>query len=235
MKQDFSAKVSRSSMRDGILHVDGTLQDKKEVYDIFRISVLDGLIPIKKVIGFKIISYDNVSNVGAVERHSSCLENMIQLSTNASKLIFVPRIPIGDFINTGIQTGVITSANAKFKNNTREVPVLDKKVYLYHANSDMGLRLYINENIGLHLMEENVDIMKQGWGESKESSKSLLGIDNASENSSMYFPLNTEHSLIEYLSVLPFRDGEIRYKIRQGVSESDIEFLWHNYVNGGVQ
>jgi hypothetical protein len=204
--------IGKCEFSNGVMRVSASSKNLSEIYDLFRISVLDGHIPINKAIGFKLFSSMHMEDVAAIERHTSCLENMVELSKNVSKVVFMS--PTGFVVNSGEKTGNVTAGSAGFVSDGKPVQVLDSSVYLFNSLEPLGIRIFAHENTGYHLMSDNVEIMKKVY----------------KEQSSTFFPLNTEHNLINYLNILPFNGRDIRYKLRNGFSDENLKILWDRYL-----
>lgn len=192
-----------------------TGEELREAYNMFRISVLDGLVPVTKAIGFKLFSSMNMEDLAAIDRHTSCLENMVELSKNVSKVIFISNT--GFAVSSKEKVGDVTAGNAGFMSDGKEVKVLDESCYLYNSTEPLGIRVFVYENTGYHSMEENVELMRSIYSGNMEES-------------STFFPLNTNHSLIDYINILPFDGQTIRYRLKKGFTEEDLSILWKRYL-----
>lgn len=192
-----------------------TGENLREVYTLFREAILNGEIPLNKAVGFKLYSTTSMENLAAIDRHTACLENMIQLSKNISKLIFIS--PTGFVVTSYELTGDAYSGNINFTSDGTKIEVLDNSIYLFNSIEPLGVRIFAHENIGYRSMEENVEIMKTVYNSDREES-------------STFFPLNTEHVLVDYVNVLPFDGKEIRYKISKNFKEEDLKILWNRYL-----
>lgn len=221
MNKDIAKKlISNCTLQDGVLRTSLTGEDLREAYDFFRISILDGLVPVNKAIGFKLYSSKNTEDLAAVDRHTSCLENMIELSKNVAKLIFVS--PTGFLVTSRERTGDVTAGNAHFFSDGKDVKVLDSSIYLFNSIEALGIRVFANESTGYHSMEDNVTAMKTIYRSDKEES-------------STFFPLNTNHTLNGYVRVLPFLGKDIKYKLSDKFSEQDFNALWKSYLERCVR
>lgn len=206
--------LNTCKLSEGVMELDCTEIERREVYDLFRVSVLDGLIPISKVIGFKHKSAYSFEDVAAIERHQACKENMIELSKNISKLIFLD--DTGIFVDTAELIGEVYAYNAELTSNNNTVNVLDKNLYMYTTSEHCGIRFFVARQTGYKLVEENVKFMNNEFSKSFE-----------------FFPLNTAHTLLEYVRVLPYMDHKIRYRLTDGIKDSDIEKLWLRFIQDG--
>jgi hypothetical protein len=206
--------LSSCRFSNGELMLDCTASERREIYDLFRVSILDGLIPISKVVGLKHTSSYNYSDVSAIDRHRACKENMMELARNVSKLIFVS--DIGVSVDTEETIGKIYANNAGFTSNSRLVEVLDGNIYLYTSIDYIGLRLFVLKQAGYNLLEDNVKKMRMELSRSYE-----------------YFPINSEHVLLDYVRVLPMFGDKIRYRLINNISEKHIEKLWLDYIKSG--
>jgi hypothetical protein len=208
------------SFGNGLMQTNLHGEALRGAYHFFRVAVLDGHIPLNKAIGFKLFSSRNMEDLAAIDRHTSCLENMVELSKNVSKVIFIS--PTGFAVSSKEKTGNVTAGNAGFMSDGKEIKVLDGSVYMYNSTEPLGIRVFAYENTGYHLMEENVEIMRSIYSSDKEES-------------STFFPLNTEHSLIDYINILPFDGKSIRYRLRGDFTEPDLAILWRRYLERCVR
>jgi hypothetical protein len=207
-------------------------ETQAEVYTRFREAVLDNLIPLNKAIGFKLTSATDTSIASATDRNQSVIENMIEISNNVGKLIFLPKydalsntvLGTSNIINiTEQQEKEVTSANAIFTSGGKKVDVLDKSIYLYYPVNKVGVRILAFEAAGVRTMEQNVEKMNE-----------LLSATSTKGGSS-FFPLNTEHSLIDYVRIIPHTGkGDVRYRLFKGMTDDILTTLWKVYERGAA-
>lgn len=185
--------------KDGIVILQG--EDPVIVYKDIRRAFMDGELPVHKVIGFKIVNPRRLSNIN--KRESAIAESVFDIATNLSKLTFV-----------GIKDNVCTIATNELSNipmdtgsleltlNGRRIEPIDNQVYICTPVSEVSLRLVVASNIGEVTMDTNCDLLK-------------YNIDNHEA----YFPIQTYHSLVNYVTILPwFGKGDIRYKLNSSTS-----------------
>lgn len=213
-------------MHDGLLHTSMKGKDLEWLYKKFREAFMDGKLSVKKPIGFKITNAKQSLETIAVSRSSLVLESQIELSKNISKLVICG--------NSAIQVkctnlkGKIYAGNLNITSDNRSVKVLDPSVFILTAMQSLDLNLVIYPNSGFHLIEDNVEIMRDECLDNKQNIGSIGG-ELVHPKADEYYPLNTDHSLIDYIRIIPFDSHRIKYTITNNVRDEDLNNLWQSY------
>lgn len=191
-------------------------EDLRIIYKCFRASMLDGYIPIKKPIGFIVESRQYPQSANIVSRHPCLLESQLKMMENLSKLIVVGNC--ASEVTTDLLQGKIKASNLGIQADGKPVRFLDPSVSICSAIKPIRIKMIINENVGYKIMEESyhsIDKLLKTYG--KEENRCI--------------PLNVQHSLFDYIRVLPFNRKEIRYTLVGNISEKDMNDLWHKFIN----
>lgn len=180
----------------------------KEAYYELRTAIMDAKIPVSMPIGFKIVTPNSLDSITAVERNSACLESMVAISTNVKDILFVGEH--GIWVQSEPLLGQITTGNAAFRSNDKqEVEAVDKTVLMLTAVEQLRIRFFVYTAMGYHSMEENSSVMGENG----------------------FFPLNTSHSLLSYIRVLPFDGKSIRVVYKRGMTAD----IFARILKGGTK
>lgn len=179
------------------------VSDIQEAHRLFRTTILDGQVPVRMPIGFTINSYKHPGAYSILDRNKSCQEATVAIATNISGIIFVGN---EDSICVSEEkAGVITTGNVLWtsKGKASCTPV-NKDRYLLTALDPVAILFHVAENTGFRSMAENSKLIKRG-----------------------YFPLNTVHSLNDYIRVLPEYSDHIEVRYFNGMTPELFERIWN--------
>lgn len=168
-----------------------------------RCAILDGEVRVTMPIGFTLNAPRNMHFLSAIDRNHCCQESVVAIATNIANIIFIGNI--GSEISIEEQEGVITTGNAtwisKGKNACR--PICPDQ-YMFTATEPMSITFKVNKAAGYHSMADNAETI----------------------GSSVFFPLNTVHSLIEYVRVLPLTKDYIEVSYMKGMTPELFQQIW---------
>lgn len=198
-------------------------EDLQSIYNIFRTSILDGYIPLKKPIGFCLnsssVSLQSIS-ANVTSRHPFLLESQVRVISNLAKLIIVnDEIPDGIVarnLNGRVKAGNLNIELGSYENK-KKVKFLDPSIDIFTASRNIDLYLIVRECTRYQLMEDSM----------KQIEKIAMEVGESSEK---YLPLNVHSSLTDYIHILPFNKHKIRYTLIGNISEKDMNLLWQNYI-----
>lgn len=176
-----------------------------EGYAKFRRAILDGEVPVTMPIGFSLNTPKNTAFTSAIDRNNSCQESMLAIATNVAGLIMVGEMD--RVVDTEEAKGLLTSGNATWRSKGKHAcRAINPDQVLLTAVAPMSIQLYVRKAAGYHTMAENAAIMGE----------------------STYFPLNTCHTLLEYVSVLPLQGDTIRVRYHKGMTAELFEEIWNS-------
>lgn len=179
--------------------------DLQEGHAKLRKAILDGEIPITMPIGFALNSPRNTSFISAIDRNHCCQESMIAVASNVSNIILSG--DIGDIVDIEEQLGDITTGNAKWRSLGRyDCKPINPDQHMFTATEPMSIKFIVRKAAGYHSMAENA---------------AIIGNDT-------YFPLNTVHTLIDYVRVLPLTGGHIEVRYYNGMTPELFQSIWNN-------
>lgn len=177
----------------------------EEGYTRFRRAILDGEVPVTMPIGFCLNTPKNTSYTTAIDRNASCQESMVSIASNVSGLVLVG--DMDSVVDTEEAQGILTTGNALWRSKGKNAcHPINRDRHLLTAVEPMSLQLFVHKAAGYHSMEENAARM----------------------GSSLYFPLNTCHSLVDYVSVLPLMGDSIQVRYRQGMTAEQFQEIWNS-------
>jgi len=211
--------------KDGIISITPGLTVTQE-YRAMTKLFYDCEIPITKVLGFKVMDKSG-EHQASIDRNLNIKENMIQLATNMSKVILPPLMEVrsgtaskyrASTIDLKVTKGTrVTTANAIFTTNGRSVAALNKDVDLCTAlEEDITVRLVAQDYTGYVRMEDAVRLIDESLSET-------------GFNANAYYPLNVEFTLIDYVKILPPREGKLHYRLADGFNDGILNMLWERY------
>lgn len=179
--------------------------DLQEGHAKLRKAILDGEIPITMPIGFALNSPRNTSFISAIDRNHCCQESMIAVASNVSNIILSG--DMGDIVDIEEQLGDITTGNAKWRSLGRyDCKPINPDQHMFTATEPMSIKFIVRKAAGYHSMAENA---------------AIIGNDT-------YFPLNTVHTLIDYVRVLPLTGGHIEVRYYNGMTPELFQSIWNN-------
>lgn len=178
--------------------------DVRSAHALFRETILDGKVPVTMPIGFSIISPQTLSLTTAVGRNPSCQEATVAIAANVSGIIFVGAND--NIVQSDEATGAITTGSATWKcKGTKNCTPICKDTYLFTGIRPVSIKFFVHQNAGFHPMSENADIIKK----------------------STFFPLNTVHTLIDYVRVLPAYSNGIEVRYYNGMTPELFQRIWN--------
>lgn len=183
--------------------------DVREAHSLFRCAILDGEVPITMPIGFSLVTPRSSSFISAIDRNACCQESVIAVATNVSNILLV-----GDMdrvVDIEEQKGVVTTGNARWRSHGRYgCEPVDKAQYMFTATAPMSIRFVVHKATGYRSMAENAKVI----------------------NDDTYFPLNTAHTLIDYVRVLPLTSGSIEVRYINGMTSQMFQAIWDSAWKG---
>lgn len=192
--------------------IDGTKvqvknQSLESGYREFREAIMDGKIPVYMPIGFSLNTPKNVSPTSAIDRNVCCQESMVAIATNVSNLIFIGNI--SNKITCQEMDGEITTGNASWRSGGKhECKPINPNQHLLTAIAPMSIEFIMNKGTGYHSMAENSKIIGK----------------------TICFPLNTSHTLIEYVRVLPLMKNYIEIQYINGMTPETLTQIFKEAV-----
>lgn len=178
-------------------------EDRKYFYRFFLQAIYDAHLPVTKAIGFALNTPKQLMKQSAVNRCSQCLENMIEIASNLDDKVFFN--VSNNIVSSGYMEGKISTEDVIFTSNAKQVEILCVKPYIMTSIQVLNLEIFVESGVGFRSMEEN----------SREINKSK------------YFPLNSYHSLLGYVRVLPY-NGHIRYKLYRGMTPDKLRDVFYD-------
>lgn len=179
--------------------------DIHEGHARLREAILDGHIPISMPIGFSLSSPKSASFMNAIDRHTCCQESMIAVASNVSNIIFVG--DMSEIVDTEEQVGTLTTGNVRWRSKGRYgCKPINPEQHMLTATEPMTVRFFMKKAAGYHSMAENAK---------------SIGDD-------AYFPLNTNHTLINYVRVLPMVTDHIEVRYFNGMTPEMFTTIWND-------
>lgn len=174
-----------------------------EGHAALRKAILDGEIPITMPIGFALNSPRNTSFISAIDRNHCCQESMIAVASNVSNIILSGEM--GGIVDIEEQVGDITTGNAKWRSLGRyDCRPINPDQHMFTATEPMSIKFFVHKAAGYHSMAENA---------------AIIGNDT-------FFPLNTVHTLIDYVRVLPLTGDKIEVRYYNGMTPELFQAIW---------
>ena len=167
-----------------------------ETYRHFREMIMDGKLPIKKPIGFKIESVTGMNIASAVHRNALCAESMATIATAVKELIFVG--DMNSWVKSDQHEGAVTSNLRLTSKDGKPVTVVNKDLYLYTAVEEVCLSFFVLKAAGFQSMKENAKYME----------------DRVSNGAIAFFPMHTYHTLGNHVFVYPYTKGDTTIRVR---------------------
>lgn len=210
--------LHETNMSKGKLQVPKSIskEDLAIIYRLFRKSILDGYIPLKKPIGFNIINANNFEESDVTSRNTALLESQISIIENLSKIIITDD-SVPPYIKTKPLFGKVTAGDL-CRLDCTPIRCLDPALPLFTAREEVSLILVPKDCTRYRLMEENMKDLEE-FKESIDAEDLVL------------YPLNVHSSLIDYIHILPFNHYDIRYTLVGSISEKDMNKVWHKFLN----
>lgn len=175
---------------------------------MLRKAILDGEIPITMPIGFALNSPRNTSFISAIDRNHSCQESMIAVASNVSNIILVG--DMGEVVDIEEKVGVITTGNAQWRSKgVYRCRPINPEQHMFTATEPMSVKFFVHKAAGYHSMAENAAVI----------------------GDSTYFPLNTVHTLIDYVRVLPLTGDAIEVRYYNGMTPELFLDIWNAAQN----
>lgn len=169
-----------------------------------RRAILDGEIPITLPIGFSLNSPRNLTLLSAIDRNRCCQESVLTIATNVSGLFFTGKV--GDIVDIEEQSGVLTTHNVTWRSlGVHECAVLGSDRYMFTATAPMSIRFYMHKATGFCSMARNAAVLQD----------------------SNCFPLNSVHSLVDYVRVLPLTGDCIEVRYLNGMTAELFQRIWN--------
>lgn len=182
--------------------------DLQEGYRRFRVAILDGQVPVNMPIGFAINAPRSTTMLSVIDRNKSCQESILAIASNVADLIFVG--DMAEIVDTVEQSGVLTTNTVTWRSKGKyECKPINPDQYLLTALAPMSIRFRVHKAAGYHTMAENSAIL----------------------DSAEWFPLNTVHTLINYIRVLPLTGDTIRVQYQNGMTAELFERIWKEGVD----
>lgn len=177
----------------------------REGHALLRRAILDGDIPVTMPIGFALNSPRNTSFISAIDRNHCCQESMIAVASNVSNIILIGEM--NGIVDIEEQVGKITTGNAVWRSMGRhDCRPINPEQHMFTATDPMSIKFFVHKAKGYHSMAENATI---------------IGNDT-------YFPLNTVHTLIDYVRVLPLTKDCIEVRYYNGMTPELFRSIWND-------
>lgn len=175
-----------------------------KLYRYFQQAILDSHLPVRKAVGFALITPTKLYKQSATERCSYCLENMIEIASNLDDKLF-----IYDSRSNAVSdiTSEPITANSTFTASANPVRLLYIQPDIITPINQMGIEIFVVQSSGYRTMEANSALM----------------------HNIKYFPMNSYHSLNDYVRVLPYQ-GEICYKLLHGLQPLDLKKIFADFA-----
>lgn len=216
---------------------------KEKVHYQVRRAIMDGALPVPKVIGF-LIDRDSTSGANAnlfEGRIDGLKETYLELMHNLSKVIFVPTnygvstlVPdsitmtperpnefdfeASDVVKTYSTHGVFTKAKTVQE-------TLDEEIYLCTTSQTMKLQLLTGLVQGNISLEESVLKMDELLNASTKEDD-----ERNTDAFVRYKGVPSRATLEEYVRFIPQGQGLYTYKLRRGATDLKINLLWNKYM-----
>lgn len=182
-------------------------RDLRESHRELRQIILDGQLPITMPIGFALNSPRNTSFISAIDRNHCCQESMIAVASNVSNIILVG--DMNQTVDIEEKEGAITTGNAVWRSRGRyDCKPINPDQYMFTATDPMSIKFIVHKATGYHSMAENA---------------AIIGNDT-------YFPLNTVHTLIDYVRVLPLEGDHIEVRYHKGMTPELFRRIWEDAI-----
>lgn len=181
-----------------------TAEDKRMLYRFMQQAILDAHLPVMKATGFSLNTPRKLYKQSATKRCSYCLENMIEIASNLDDKIFFG-VSNNHVISDQI-TGIVSADMDVFTSNTAAVKMLYLNKDIMTTIKPLSIDIYVDMDTGYKTMKDNSDRM----GKSK------------------YFPMNSYHTITDYVRVLPF-NGEVRYRLVNGMTLDILREMFLTY------
>lgn len=127
------------------------------------------------------------------------------VATNVSNIILV-----GDMdgvVSIDEQTGKVTTGNARWRSKGKYAcRPINPDQHMFIATEPMAIRFIVHKAAGYNSMAENA---------------AIIGDDK-------YFPLNTVHSLVDYVRVLPLTGDHIEVRYHNGMTAELFKSIWND-------
>lgn len=215
---------------------------KEKVHYQVRRALMDGYLPLPKVIGF-LISRDSSRgpNSNLFEGRSQGIkETHLELMTNLAKVVFIPtnygvKTMVPDSLKltpkrpdelsmeiiekTHCEHGVFTKAKTVQE-------VLDENVYLCTTSLDTEIHLLTGLVQGNITLSQSVEMMDELLNANTDEEE-----ENRSNDAYIrYKGVTSRASLSEYVRFIPQGGGLYTYKLRNGATDDKINILWNTYM-----
>lgn len=175
----------------------------REGHARLRRVILDGELPITMPVGFALNSPRNTSFISAIDRNHCCQESMIAVAANVANIILVG--DMGNIVDIEEQVGVITTGNARWRSMGRyDCRPINPDQHMFTATDPMSVKFVVNKATGYRSMAENA---------------AIIGNDT-------YFPLNTVHTLTDYIRILPTIEDCIEVRYFYGMTPALFQSIW---------
>lgn len=125
------------------------------------------------------------------------------MASNVSNIILVGET--GDVVDIEEQVGEITTGNAQWRSMGKyNCHPINPDQHMFTATEPMSIKFIVRKAAGYHSMAENA---------------AVIGSD-------IYFPLNTVHTLVDYVRVLPLTGNSIEVRYYNGMTPELFRSIW---------
>ena len=180
-------------------------EDKKQLFRFVHRAILDAHLPVMKAKGFALNTSKKLYSQSATKRCSYCLENMVEIASNLDDKIFF-NVTNKHVISDQI-TGVVSADMSIFTSNEKPAEIMYVYKDIMTTIKPLGIDIYVDTDTGYKTMQEN----------------------SACIGKSKYFPINSYHTIVDYVKVLPY-NGEVRYRLHNGMTPERLRNMFLNYL-----
>lgn len=212
-----------SIFRNGIIEADeATCKQARDM-------ILDGALPVTKIVGFSVGSNSKTTGViDITSRSNLLLENTIELTNNLARVFFAPNENRPNYrpriIKTRNENKIMWGSNYDPVYSKREtfytegdsLEVIDEDIYLFTPQGDVSLTLILHRGTGIINFEEALDITNKTIG-------------NQNKGTALGIPVS--YHLKDYIRILPPINGVYKYRLHGGMTDDIINRLWNDKDN----
>lgn len=230
----------RIDFSNGVIHTPLTGDDKRDLYNFVRSAFLDGVLPITKIVGFKLEDNASLSVGSLLDRCQNILDNNLEISSKLESLCFVGSsgstiVEVeGSLSSEDIQNSMLPDdlelisehIDILTENRVEDEPLTELNGLLadYSSDNRILLKLIFRQSSGFHNMTDNLTYMIKEFNDKEDIFGDRMII-------SEFMPINSNHSLSKHIRFLPFIDDKEDIKFVSKLNENLLNKLWNSFLD----
>lgn len=231
------------SFGNGVINTPLSGTELRDLYNFIREAFLSGLLPVTKIIGFKIEGNDNES-CSLLDRYPNLSSNNLEISSRLESLCFIGNegvitIDVKGSVLTSddIDNNILYDPSVRLVNPTTEIfrviQVEDFELteetglfseYNSDSDSNIVLKLILRRDSGFKSMTDNLTYMLTRFNDTKDVYENRVII-------SEFMPINSNHSLSKFIRFLPFLEGDTEIKYKSELDTNLLNTLWNSFLD----